>query len=70
MNDHDNLKTLGFKDMHEDQMEGFVQMVHALLNLADGYGDPKVFDEAKDLVDDVVILFGGNGVEVVYEIDA
>jgi len=42
-------------------------MTHAFLSLADGYEDEDIFEQAKEIAEDVVILFGGNGIEVKYE---
>jgi hypothetical protein len=62
-----DLKTVGFKDMHDDQTEAFVTMVNALLHLADGYENEDVFKEAHQIAEDAVVLFGGNGIDVMYE---
>ena len=61
------LKTLGFKDMHQEQVEAFMLMIHAFLSLADGYEDEDIFEQAKEIAEDAVILFGGHGIEVQYE---
>jgi hypothetical protein len=31
------LKTIGFKDMHPEQVEALMLMIHTFLSLADGY---------------------------------
>ena len=62
-----DLKTVGFKDMHEDQVEAFVTLIHATLSLADGYESDEVFNEALGVAEDAVTLFGGDGIEVKYE---
>ena len=64
-----NIKTLGFKDMHEDQVEAFVSLVQAVLHLADSMGDEEIFEQAKDIAEDAVVLFGGHGIEVEYSVD-
>jgi len=61
------IKTVGFKDMHADQVEAFCLMVNALLRLAEGYENEEVFEEAHRTAEDAVILFGGDGIEVTYE---
>ena len=63
----ENIQTVGFKDMHQEQVDALTLMVHAFLSLADGYENEDIFDQAKEIADDVVILFGGNGIEVKYE---
>lgn len=67
MNLSDTIQTVGFKDMHQDQVEALTLMVHAFLSLADGYESEDIFEQAKEIADDVVILFGGSGIEVKYE---
>lgn len=64
------LKTVGFKDMHPEQWQAFVELIHTTLSLADGYENEEVFSQTKELVDDVVQLFGGVGVEVRYDVEA
>jgi len=61
------LQTLGFKDMHPEQVEAFMLVIHTLLSLADGYDNEDVFEQAKEIAEDAVILFGGVGIEVQYE---
>lgn len=65
----ENLQTLGFMDMHEDQLQAFLQLVQAVLNLAASADDPEVFEEAHAIAEDAVILFGGHGIEIEYRID-
>jgi hypothetical protein len=67
MTPEEYLKTLGFKDMHPDQVEAFMLLIHSFLSLADGYEDDDVFEQAKEIAEDAVILFGGHGIEVQYE---
>jgi hypothetical protein len=62
-----NIKTVGFKDMHKDQREAFITLIHSLLTLADGYENEEVFEEAHKIAEDAVLLFGGNGIEVNYD---
>jgi hypothetical protein len=63
----EQIKTLGFKDMHPEQLEAFTLLIHTFLSLANGYGDDYVFDDAREIAEDAVILFGGHGIEVQYE---
>jgi hypothetical protein len=67
MTPEEYLKTLGFKDMHPDQVEAFMLLIHSFLSLADGYEDDDIFEQAKEIAEDAVILFGGHGIEVQYE---
>lgn len=61
------LKTIGFKDMHPEQVEALMLLIHSFLSLADGYENEDVFEQAKEIAEDAVILFGGHGIEVQYE---
>jgi hypothetical protein len=61
------LKTLGFKDMHPEQVEALMLLIHSFLSLADGYENEDIFEQAKEIAEDAVILFGGHGIEVQYE---
>jgi hypothetical protein len=61
------LKTIGFKDMHPEQVEALMLMIHSFLSLADGYENEDIFEQAKEIAEDAVILFGGHGIEVQYE---
>jgi hypothetical protein len=61
------LKTIGFKDMHPEQVEALMLLIHSFLSLADGYENEDIFEQAKEIAEDAVILFGGHGIEVQYE---
>tara|TARA_R110000751_G_scaffold97337_2_gene189384 strand:- start:124 stop:336 length:213 start_codon:yes stop_codon:yes gene_type:complete len=58
------IKTLGFKDMHEDQHQALINLVDAALNLAAATEDNDVFNEMHEIAEDTVILFGGTGIDV------
>jgi hypothetical protein len=61
------LKTIGFKDMHPEQVEALMLLIHSFLSLAEGYENEDIFEQAKEIAEDAVILFGGHGIEVQYE---
>ena len=63
----ENIQTVGFKDMHQEQIEAFLLLVHSFLSLADGYENDDIFEQAKEIAEDAVLLFGGHGIEVHYE---
>lgn len=58
-----NLKTLGFKDMHDDQIDALMKLVEAALNLSGAVGDAE-FEEMHSIAEDAVIMFGGVGIDV------
>jgi hypothetical protein len=62
----ENIKALGFKDMHEEQIKSFLCVIDLLLTAAGATGDEELFNSALDAADDIVVLFGGNGVKVEY----
>lgn len=57
----EEFKSLGFKDMHPMQIEAMMEVVAVTLGLAAGQG-PEVYEEAEEAVDNMVKIFGGNGV--------
>jgi len=67
MTPDEHLKSLGFKDMHPDQVDSLMVLIQTFLSLADGYENEEIFEESKQIAEDVVILFGGVGIEVQYE---
>jgi hypothetical protein len=53
--------------MHPEQVEALMLLIHSFLSLADGYENEDIFEQAKEIAEDAVILFGGHGIEVQYE---
>lgn len=64
-----DFKTLGFQQMHPMQVEAFMELIGIALNLASNSGDMEVLDEVEAYCDEIVKLFGGNGVQVTLEVD-
>lgn len=62
------IKTLGFEQMHEAQVEAFMNLIDAALNLAAAVDD-KVFEEMHQVAEDAVIIFGGIGIDVKFNAD-
>ncbi len=67
MNFGKDLKTVGFKDMHPEQVAAFMSLVNATLRLAEAFEDGQVFEAAHQTAEDAVVIFGGVGIELVYE---
>ena len=65
-----NFKSLGFKDMHDLQVETFMEFVAMAVNLATMTEDPDIIDDVTEYADELVKLFGGNGVRLTIEVDA
>ena len=64
MKDNDEIKSLGFKEMHPMQVEALVDLINRALNLACMTGDDEIIQEIEQSLDEVIHLFGGNGVSV------
>ena len=64
MKDNDEIKYLGFKEMHPMQVEALVDLINRALNLACMTGDDEIIQEIEQSSDEVIHLFGGNGVSV------
>ena len=60
------IKTLGFEQMHEAQVEAFMNLIDAALNLAAAVDD-EVFEQMHQVAEDAVIIFGGIGIEVKFD---
>ena len=64
MKDNDEIKSLGFKEMHPMQVEALVDLINRALSLACMTGDEEIIQEIEQSSDEVIHLFGGNGVSV------
>lgn len=62
------MNTVGFKDMHEDQVNAFMALIEVALSCADALGDDEIFINAHQIAEDAVVLFGGNGIEIKCEV--
>ena len=62
-------KTLGLKDMHPMQIKMLMKFVDLTLQLASLTNDMEILEETEAAADDLVKIFGGNGVEVTIETD-
>jgi hypothetical protein len=63
------IKTLGFKDMHEEQAQALLNLVDAALSLAAATDCDTVFTQMHEIAEDTVIMFGGTGIEVEFKAD-
>ena len=61
--------TLGLKDMHPMQVEALMEFIGITLNLASLTNDMEVVEETEAFADELVKLFGGNGIKVNIEAD-
>ena len=65
----EDIKAMGFKQMHTVQVEALLMFVQDALNLAAMTEDPDIIADVEQTADELVRLFGGNGVSVNYVID-
>ena len=61
--------TLGFKQMHPMQVEAFMEFIGITMNLATLTNDLEVVEETEAFADELVKLFGGNGIKLNIEVD-
>jgi hypothetical protein len=62
-------KTLGLKQMHPVQVETLMEFVGVAINLATLTNDKEVIEETEAFADELVRMFGGNGVRVVIDVE-
>ena len=65
MTDITQQRVLGFKDMHPEQAEALVRFMDHALSVA----HEECFSDLLEAAEDVVVLFGGVGIEVKYDVD-
>ena len=65
----EDIKAMGFKQMHTVQVEALLLFVQDALNLAAMTEDPEIVADVEQSADELVRLFGGNGVSVKFEED-
>ena len=65
----EDIKAMGFKQMHTVQVEALLMFVQDALNLAAMTEDQEIIADVEQTADELVRLFGGNGVSVNYVID-
>ena len=60
-------KSLGLKDMHKMQVDALVEFISITLNLATLTKDDQVIEETEALADELLKIFGGNGIKLTIE---
>ena len=65
----EDFKSLGFKDMHPMQVEAVMDLIGIALNLASLAEDNEILEDTTAYCDELVKLFGGNGVRLSVEVD-
>ncbi len=64
-----SFKSMGFKDMHPMQVEALTELIGIALNLASLAEDNETLEETAAYCDELVKLFGGNGVSMSVDVD-
>jgi hypothetical protein len=64
-----DMRTVSFRQMHEMQVEALTDFIAMAINLASAVGDEFLVDDVTDAADELVKMFGGNGVQVEVKID-
>ena len=64
-----DMKTVGFAQMHELQVEAISEFIAMAIHLASVIDEDDLLDDVTDAADELVKLFGGNGVQVQVTID-
>ena len=62
-------KTIGFRQMHPMQVESLMEFIGVALNLATLTNDDDVINETEAFADELIKLFGGNGIKLTIEAD-
>ena len=58
------MESLGFKQMHPMQVEALMDFIGTTLNLATLTNDRNELEETEAAADEIVRLFGGNGIKL------
>ena len=62
-------KSLGLREMHPMQVESLMEFIGVTLNLATMTEDDDVIKETEAFADELIKLFGGNGIKLTIEAD-
>ena len=62
-------KSLGLREMHPMQVESLMEFIGVTLNLATMTDDDDVIKETEAFADELIKLFGGNGITLTIEAD-
>ena len=65
----EDIKAMGFTQMHTVQVEALLMFVQDALRLAAMTEEPDILADVEQSADELVRLFGGNGVSVNYDVD-
>ena len=65
----EDIKAMGFKQMHQVQVKAVLDFVQDAIHLAAMTEDPEILADVEQTADELIRLFGGTGVTVTIETD-
>ena len=65
----EKFNSLGLKDMHPMQVQALMDLIGMTINLATSTEDMEIIEDVESYCDELVKLFGGNGVKLTIELD-
>jgi len=65
----EKIKAVGLKDMHPMQIQALMDLIGMTINLATSTEDMEIIEDVEAYCDELVKLFGGNGVKLTIEVD-
>ena len=65
----EDIKAMGFKQMHQVQVKAVLDFVQDAIHLAAMTDDPEILADVEQTADELVRLFGGTGVTVTIQTD-
>lgn len=65
----EDVKAVGLKDMHPMQIQALMDLIGMTINLATSTEDMEIIEDVEAYCDELVKLFGGNGVKLTIEVD-
>jgi len=60
-------KSLGLRDMHKMQVDTLIEFIGITLNLATLTKDDQIIEDTEALADELLKIFGGNGIKLTIE---
>jgi len=65
----EQVKSVGLRDMHPMQVKALMDLIGMTINLATSTEDMEIIEDVEAYCDELVKLFGGNGVKLTIEVD-
>ena len=60
-------KSLGLRDMHKMQVDALIEFIGITLNLATLTKDDQIIEDTEAFADELLKIFGGNGIKLTIE---